>query len=104
MSVVTLGELHLGVLSGPDEATRLRRGDTLSFARTFEPIPIVESVMETWSRIVFDCRTAGIHRTVKLTNALIAATAVDLGLPVVTQDADFDLIARTHGPLRVLRV
>lgn len=104
VSVVTIGELELGVLSAPDGAARARRGDTLSLARTAEPVPISESVMSAWARLVMDCRTAGIQRTVKLTDALIAATAIDLGLPVVTQDDDFDQMAGAHQALHVLKV
>ncbi|WP_415109715.1 PIN domain-containing protein [Micropruina sp.] len=44
------------------------------------------------------------HRTVRLTDALIAATGVVHGLPVVTQDADFDQVALAHPALQVLRV
>ena len=104
VSVVTIGELELGVLSAPDPASRARRGDTLSLARTADPVPIGESIIGAWARLVADCRTANIHRTVKLTDALIAATAVDLGLPVVTQDDDYDQMARAHARLRVLKV
>jgi predicted nucleic acid-binding protein len=53
---------------------------------------------------VSDCRRAGGHKAVKLTDTLIAATAVDRGLPVVTQDRYFDLIARAHPDLRVIEV
>ena len=60
--------------------------------------------MAAWARLVIDCRTAGIQRTVKLTDALIAATAIDLGLPVVTQDDDFDQMAGAHQALHVLKV
>ena len=104
VSVVTIGELELGVLSSQDTETRARRGDTLALARTAEPVPISESVMGTWARLVMDCRAAGIHRTVKLTDALIAATAIDLGLPVVTQDDDYDQMAGAHAPLHVIKV
>lgn len=104
ISVVTVGELELGVLSAPDAAARARRGDTLSLARTAEPVPISESVMAAWARLVMDCRSAGIQRTVKLTDALIAATAIDLGLPVVTQDDDYDQMERAHKELHVLKV
>jgi predicted nucleic acid-binding protein len=41
---------------------------------------------------------------VKLTDALIAATAVEHGLPVVTQDDDYDRIAAAHKLLRVIKV
>lgn len=104
VSVVTIGELELGVLSASDGAARARRGDTLALARTAEPVPISESVMSAWARLVMDCRNAGIQRTVKLTDALIAATAIDLGLPVVTQDDDFDQMAGAHQALHVLKV
>jgi predicted nucleic acid-binding protein len=104
VSVVTIGELELGLLSASDAASRARRGDTLALAKTAEPVPISESVMGAWARLVLDCRAAGIHRTVKLTDALIAATAIGLGLPVVTQDDDYDQIARVHRALHVLKV
>jgi predicted nucleic acid-binding protein len=102
ISVVTIGELQLGVLSAVDAEARSRRADTL--ARSAHPISIMEAVMGTWARLVADCRAAGIHRTVKLTDALIAATAVEHGLPVVTQDGDFDQISAAHPALSVIRV
>jgi predicted nucleic acid-binding protein len=104
VSVVSIGELELGVLTAVDAASRARRGDTLALARTAEPVPISESIMGAWARLVADCRAAGIQRTVKLTDALIAATAITLGLPVVTQDDDYDQMARVHPALHVLKV
>jgi hypothetical protein len=104
VSVITIGELQLGMLSAEDSAIRARRGDTLALAKTADPIPISESVMGAWARLISDCRAAGIQRMVKLTDALIAATALDLGLPVVTQDDDYDQMARAHRDLRVLKV
>lgn len=104
VSVVTIGELQLGVLSAPDATSRARRADTLALARTADPIPISEAVMVSWSRLVADCRARGVHRMVKLTDALIAATAVEHGLPVVTQDDDYDRIAAAHAPLQVTKV
>jgi hypothetical protein len=103
VSVVTIGELELGVLAAEGE-TLARRADTLALARESDPIPVSEAVMSAWARLVVDCRRAGVHRTVRLTDALIAATAVVHGLPVVTQDEDFDRIAAAHTALRVLRV
>ena len=104
ISVVTLGELELGVLNARDGATRARRGDTLALARQADPVPITESAMSAWARLVADCAKAGISKTVKLTDALIAATAIDLGLPVVTQDTDFAAMAKAHKPLTVVNV
>lgn len=104
VSVVTIGELQLGVLNAADDATRARRADTLALARSADPIPISEAVMVTWARLVADCKAAGIQRTVRLTDALIAATAVEHGLPVVSQDGDFEKIATAHPSLRALSV
>jgi predicted nucleic acid-binding protein len=104
VSVISLGELELGVLAADDSDVRARRADTLALARQSDPIPITEAVMAAWAHLVVDCRRAGIHRTVRLTDALIAATAVVHGMPVVTQDADFDGMARAHTPLHVIKV
>lgn len=104
LSVITIGELQLGVLAAGDPATRARRADTLALARAADPIPVSEAVMVSWARLVADYRAAGVHRAVKLTDALIAATAIEHGLPVVTQDADFDQIARACPALSVIKV
>jgi predicted nucleic acid-binding protein len=104
VSVVTIGELQLGVFSAPDDVARARRADTLALARSADPIPISEAVMTSWAHLVADCRAAGIHRTIKLTDALIAATAVEHGLPVVSQDSDFGKIAAAHTALQTLNV
>jgi len=55
-------------------------------------------------RLVSDCRRAGIQRTAKRTDALIAATAIALRGLVVTQDDDYDQMARAHSPLQVRKV
>ncbi len=104
VSVVTIGELELGVLAAVDDEVVARRADTLALAREPDPIPVSEPVMAAWARLVIDCRRAGVHRTIRLTDALIAATAIVHGLPVVTQDEDFDQIAGAHPLLRVIRV
>lgn len=104
VSVVSIGELQLGVLASTDDQSRARRADTLALARAADPIPISEAVMTTWARLVTDCRAAGIQRTVKLMDALIAATAVEHGLPVITQDDDYSRMAEAHTALSVVMV
>lgn len=104
VSVVTIGELQLGVLASSDNALRSRRADTLALARVADPISITEAIMVTWARLVADCRAAGMQRAVKLTDSLIAASAVERALPVVTQDSDFDVMAAAHPALEVVRV
>lgn len=104
VSVVTLGELKLGVLNAPDPTSRARRAETLALARAADPIPVNEAVMVAWAQLVADCRAAEVDRVIRLTDALIAATAVEHGLAVVTQDEDFTTIAKAHSPLEVLIV
>ena len=104
VSVVTIGELQLGVLNASDDTTRARRAETLALARAADPIPIGEAIMVTWARLVSASKAAGVHRTIKLTDALIAATAIEHGLPVVTQDTDYDQMARAYPDLQVLAV
>lgn len=101
VSVVTIGELQLGVLNADDDATRARRAETLALARSADPIPVGEAVMVAWARLVSDCRAAGVHKAIRLTDTLIAATAVESGLPLVTQDSDYQRIAKAHPALRV---
>ena len=102
ISVITLGELELGVLAAADETARSQRADTLALARAADPIPISEPVMSAFARLVHDCRRVNVRP--KVLDALIAATAVAHGLPIVTQDEDFDAIAAAHPGLAVHRV
>jgi predicted nucleic acid-binding protein len=93
-----------GILHASDDTTRTRRADTLALVRAADPIPIGEAIMVTWARLVSASKAAGVHRTIKLTDALIAATAIEHGLPVVTQDSDYDQMARAYPDLQVLNV
>ena len=90
------------MLSADDGDTRARRVSTLSTARASDPVPIVEATMTAFAALVHDCRGAGLRP--KVLDALIAATAIEQGLPVVTQDDDFDSMARVHSRLSVERV
>lgn len=102
VSVVTVGELELGVLAATGHADREQRADTLALVRAADPIPVSEAVMSSFARLVYDCRAAGLRP--RVLDALIAATAVQHGLPVVTQDEDFTEIAAAHPRLTVIRV
>ncbi len=104
VSVITIGELELGVLAASDDTARARRADTLALARESDPIPVTEPIMTEWGRLVIACRHAGIHRTVRLTDALIAATAIARGLPIVSQDSDFDQLAGAYPALHLHKV
>jgi len=89
VSVVTLGELRLGVLSArhdPDAAAR--RLATYELARQFEPLPIDEPVSDAWALLVAKLRADG--RKAPINDTWIAATAIAHDLPVCTQDSGYD--------------
>jgi predicted nucleic acid-binding protein len=87
VSVITVGELRLGVLTaeGATRATRLR---TLSRAEAFEPLPVDRRVAAAWAELRLALREEG--RRMPLNDSWIAATALAHSIPVVTQDADYD--------------
>ncbi|HEY2214160.1 MAG TPA: type II toxin-antitoxin system VapC family toxin [Acidimicrobiales bacterium] len=87
ISVVTVGELRAGVLSATDVNTRDLRLATLTEALNLEPLPIDLRVAESWARLRVDLRDAG--KRMPVTDSWIAATAMALGVPVVTQDDDY---------------
>ena len=88
VSAVTVAELRLGVLSAQDDASRDVRLTTLERAQRPGPFPVDEEVGAAWARLQRDLRVAG--RRMPANDSWIAATAIAHGLPVVTQDADYD--------------
>ena len=91
VSVITIGELRTGVLAATDAATRDRRLDTLTAALSLEPIPIDVAVANAWARLRLALRDASLRMPVN--DSWIAATAMALDVPVVTQDDDFPVLA-----------
>lgn len=91
VSVVTLGELRLGVLQASDHEAAARRLSTYQLAQRFEPLSIDEAVSEVWALLVSRLRAA--KRRVPINDSWIAATAVAHDVPIVTQDSDYDAIA-----------
>lgn len=98
VSVITIGELRAGVLAATDAMTRDRRLDTLTAALSLEPIPIDVEVANAWARLRLALRDADVRMPVN--DSWIAATAMALDVPVVTQDEDFP----TFGALDVISV
>ena len=88
VSVVTLGELRLGVLAATDAATRARRLRTLTRVEGLEPLPVESAVAAAWAEMRLALRDHG--RRMPLNDSWIAATAIARRLPVVSQDADYD--------------
>ncbi len=87
VSVITIGELRAGVLVASDAATRDRRLATLTDALALEPIPIDGPVAEAWATLRVRLRDLGLRMPVN--DSWIAATALALRVPVVTQDDDY---------------
>ncbi|MDA8395618.1 MAG: type II toxin-antitoxin system VapC family toxin [Candidatus Dormibacteraeota bacterium] len=101
ISVVTLAELQVGVLAAVDTETRAIRLATVDLARDMEVLPIEERVALAWARL--RVHLAEVGRRVNVNDLWIAATAVAQGLPVVTQDMDFDPLENVLG-LGIVRV
>jgi len=91
VSVITIGELRAGVLAATDAVTRDRRLDTLTAALLLEPIGVDVAVANAWARLRVVLRDAGLR--MPLNDSWIAATAMALDVPVVTQDDDFPTLA-----------
>jgi predicted nucleic acid-binding protein len=88
VSVVTLGELRLGVLRAAGPEVSARRLATYQLAQRFQPIEVDETVSEQWALLVARLRAAG--RKVPINDSWIAATALAHDIPIVTQDGDYD--------------
>jgi hypothetical protein len=88
VSVVTVGELRLGVLMASTLDARSRRLETLRLVESLEPLPIDDQVAARWARLVAELRNAG--KKAPVNDSWIAATAIAYNLPVATQDTDYD--------------
>ncbi|MBI1844118.1 MAG: PIN domain-containing protein, partial [Actinobacteria bacterium] len=84
---ITIGELRAGVLAATDVETRDRRLATLTQALAMEPLPIDAQVADRWAKLRILLRDSG--KRMPVNDSWIAATAMSLGIPVVTQDGDY---------------
>ncbi len=101
ISVATITELEIGALLARDPANRRRRNATLARARAHIPLPYDEHVSAHLAALLTElCRA---KKTTGAFDCIIAATALAAGLPVYTQDRDFEIL-RDHagGPDVVL--
>jgi predicted nucleic acid-binding protein len=89
ISVVTLAELGVGVHLAAPGQTRAQRLATLVAARsTYVALPVSSEVAADFAELVAAAHQAG--KRPKIQDAWIAATARVNGVPVYTQDSDFD--------------
>ena len=99
ISVVTIAELHLGVLMTDDPESRAHRLRTLSEVESlFEPLPIDPMVARSFAELVAQARRQG--RRPKIMDTWIAATAAAHDLVLYTQDEDF----LSFSQIQVIRV
>ncbi|MGY1680589.1 PIN domain-containing protein [Geodermatophilus sp. SYSU D01176] len=91
VSVVTYGELRAGVLAASELSVRSRRLTTLQTVADMHPVPIDTAVADEWARLRLLLAQAG--RRVNVNDMWIAATALALRVPVVSQDADYSALA-----------
>lgn len=87
VSVITIGELRAGVLAAADVETRDRRLATLTHALALQPVPVDDRVADSWAKLRILLRDSG--QRMPVNDSWIAATAMALDVPVVTQDDDY---------------
>ncbi|HEX9682397.1 MAG TPA: type II toxin-antitoxin system VapC family toxin [Acidimicrobiales bacterium] len=87
VSIITIGELRAGVLVATTVEARDRRLGTLTTAMQLDPVPVDETIAAEWARLRVLLRDSG--QRMPVNDSWIAATAVALAVPVVTQDDDF---------------
>ena len=96
ISVISLGELHAGVLlAGDDSVRNVRRLRLEAIRRAFAPLPVDEPVAEPYGEVLAVARAEG--RTAKATDLLIVATAAAHDRELVTLDERQASLARAAG-------
>jgi len=86
-TVVTLAELHVGVLAATTSDIRAQRLATLESVADIEALPVDVEAARMWARLrIYLAETGG---RVRINDLWIAAIAASRALPVVTQDDDF---------------
>ena len=94
ISVVSITELHFGVLVATDADERARRADRLAVVEaTFDPLPVSVEVARGWGRLAAAVAQRGGQPRRRQIDLAIAATAQVEGVPLLTHNAaDFEII------------
>ncbi|MGI8556283.1 MAG: PIN domain-containing protein [Pyrinomonadaceae bacterium] len=94
ISVVSITELHFGVLVTDDPDERARRADRLAVVEaTFDPLPVTVEVARGWGRLAAAVAQRGGKPRRRQIDLAIAATANAEGVPLLTHNlADFEII------------
>jgi tRNA(fMet)-specific endonuclease VapC len=104
ITTITLAELSVGPLVAHDDAERAARQAHLQQAESdFVPLPFDAAAARVFGRVAAELRASGRKRTSRAYDALIAATALSVGLPVYTTNPDdfagiagLDVVAIPH--------
>lgn len=100
-TVITVAELNLGVLAAASADIRAQRLATLDAIADILAFPVDDGAARMWARLRIHLAETG--RRVRINDLWIAAIAASRGLPVVTQDDDFDALDGVTG-LTIVRV
>jgi predicted nucleic acid-binding protein len=98
VSMVTIGELRLGVLATDRPESRALRLNTLLYAESLRLLPIDRLVAEAWAQLMRKLRAT--ERELAFNDSWIAATAIAHGIPLVSRDSSYDDVPG----LQVIRV
>ena len=94
ISVVSITELHFGVLVADDDDERARRTARLSVVEaTFDPLPVSVEVARAWGQLAAAVTRRGGNPRRRQFDLAIAATAQVEGVPLLTENiGDFQII------------
>jgi predicted nucleic acid-binding protein len=101
LSVITLAELHAGVLAAKDTQTRARRLATIESITDITTLEVSPAAARIWAEMRVHLAETG--RRVRVNDLWIAAVAAAHKIPVATQDDDFEPVRGVAG-LEVIRV
>ena len=94
ISVVSITELHFGVLVADDDDERALRTARLSVIEaTFDPLPVSVEVARAWGQLAAAVTRRGGNPRRRQIDLAIAATAQVEGVPLLTENVgDFQII------------
>jgi hypothetical protein len=96
ISIITIGELHAGVLLARDDTVGMARRARLAAVKAaFAPLPVDEPVAEHYGQVLALARSSS--RSVKATDLLVIATAAAHARILHTFDERQASLARAAG-------
>lgn len=95
ISAVTRAELRVGIFAAENLSVRDRRIATFDASGRFQVLPVDDEVGRAWAQMRAYLAASG--RRVNINDSWIAATAAAYEIPVLTQDADFEMLSGVAG-------